>query len=119
MAQVITDHGYGVVTVKETTTGTSANAYVAVQETDVAAFRTTIHYIKDTDGANGITYKIEATIDGTNYETIKAEATLAAGADYFETDTDAWDSVKISIKSTVSDSHGTYSVTIKGITGTT
>tara|TARA_Y100000310_G_C20552636_1_gene748899 strand:- start:466 stop:822 length:357 start_codon:yes stop_codon:yes gene_type:complete len=116
---VIIDNGYGVVTVKETTTGTTTDAYVAVQETDVAAFRTTIHYVKNTGGANGLKYKIEGTIDGSNYEELKTETTLASGVDYFETDTDAWDSIKISVKAAVGASQTTYSVTVKGITGPT
>lgn len=94
---------------------TSANAYADVTGGMIDAQGKTrvVFTIVDTHTANGITWKVLASIDNVTYVEVEAEATLAAlaTASWIASATEtSYRYFKIQVKSTVGAAHGTAQV---------
>lgn len=94
-------------------TGTTTNSYVAALTLDARSLARTTITVKNTDGANALKYKVEVRYsdyaNGDDYEVVP-ETEITAG----DWAVDEWiykrAMIKISVKSSVADSHATYQI---------
>lgn len=96
---------------------TVGNDYVVVPDTDtgeeyhlVKGYKSKIIELICT--GESLDFKIDASLDATNWHNIKAETTLAVGHTY-ETSTEPWNYLRVQIKPTVGGVHGTMAVTLE------
>jgi hypothetical protein len=101
-------------------TGTSANAYPSdpqYQNTRIGTFKSKSITIQNTDASNSITFKVKVKpridSDYTDYPGA-AETALAAGVDGVIAVPEIFYEIAVEVKSTVSDSHGTFEITMSG-----
>ena len=96
---------------------TIGNAYVVVPDGDTEL---AYHKVKGYKNKlvelictlNTLKFKIDASLDASSWHNIKAETTLAVGST-FETNNEPWNYLRVQIKPTVADAHGTMAVTVK------
>lgn len=101
---------------------TSTDEYVTLAEVDLFeqpnVDKVSVEVVEN--NVNAIKFKIEGTIDGTNYEEIKAEAQLAKNGKIDVTPADAakladpWRKIRVQHKSDVAETHGNTTATIIG-----
>ena len=87
----------------------TTDSYADVTGSEIDAYSQSLvsYTVKNTDGANSIDYKVLASIDGTTYVEVQAEASLATGATgTYATTTAAYRYYKIQVKATVGGSQG-------------
>ena len=101
--------------ISDTTTGETVNAYTDALNWSCLGFSTKMLYLKNTDLANALKYKVVsyAFKDGNVHEEV-VETILAAGAFARLSVTAALAQVKIQVKSSVGDAHATFRVDFAG-----
>jgi hypothetical protein len=68
--------------------------------------------LTETGGANGALYQVQASLDGTNWVTLKTDVALAASAVVYETITDLWTQLRINIIDAIPASHATVAIEV-------
>lgn len=96
---------------------TTGNDYVVVPDADseleyfrVKGYKSKIVELICT--LNDLKFKIDASLDATNWHNIKVEAVLAVGLTY-ETNTENWNYFRVQIKPNVADAHGKMAVKVE------
>jgi len=103
-------------------TGTTTNDYGTLIEASIPPQVKTVSIQLKENNVNAIKYKVDGTIDGSTWEAIKAEATLAKNATIALTPSDTglerladpWMKIRVQHKASIADSQGNTTATIIG-----
>jgi len=96
-------------------TQTTTNAYVNHTRNFIwIADLTKLTIVIRETNVNAITWSIDVSHNSTNWINIKTDQALAKNATTYETLTDVWRYIRLQIKSTVADAHGTVDMYIMG-----
>ena len=82
---------------------TTTDSYVTQLETDINGFPNAVVQVKNTHASNSLKYKIDGTIDGSNYKAIVAETVLAFGVVDINLSTTGYVSLRIQAKNNASE----------------
>jgi len=94
-----------------TGSGTSANAYASAAHCRCRYLDKKTLCLKNTDGSNGLSYKLLGYLsEGGTATELVAETALAAGEDALFNYNNAYHALDLQLKSTVADTHATYTV---------
>jgi len=91
---------------------TSTNAYVSMSALWIANVKNIVLTLRETGGVNAVLYKIETSMDCTNWKEKKAETTLNASGHVEHGLTDTWRWIQVQIKSAVAGNHGDVYLTL-------
>lgn len=105
-----------------TKTLASTNSYVSLLDVEIPQHVKQVNIQLKENDVNAIKYKIDGTLDGTNYEPIKAETVLAKNASIAiaKEDTDMgrlgcpWYKIRVQHKASVADTQGNTTATMFG-----
>lgn len=92
----------------------STNSYANILKRDIRDVKKLTVYLIETGGSNDILFKIQGSMDDSNWEDLKAETTLAASGTAYETLTDNWLHIRIQIKAASAGSQGTVTCVLLG-----
>jgi len=78
-------------------TGVTSAAYVTAVTLDFQPYNKMLIHILETGGAESMIYRIQGSVDGTNYVIIVAATNVAASGEEYETFTDAWRRLRVQV----------------------
>ena len=71
--------------------------------------------LRETGSGNAITYKIDASMDSSNWQALKTATQISAGSKAYETLTDPWKFLKITVQDVTSGSSGSCEYFVHGV----